>query len=249
MMTQEAGRLAVFLHLPKCGGKSMEQLLIRNYGLEHVIRLYWPGRRSVDAVLPGIPPAKRISATLMYGHIPYGTGEKIGRECCYFTVLRDSTSRFLSFYRYVKYDFVHHELHQALNSGRMGISDLCCRNRFPFTRNVMTKFLAGYEPGEEEQPFMLRQAMEHLDSMPAFGLTEYYAESVAWLSHVFAWHDREIGHANISTVSGQRMPEMEAVGPVEIQCIREANWMDDALYCYAKKRFLAMRESNHIESH
>jgi len=235
-MIQRAGRLDVFLHLPKCGGKSMEQLLLRNYVMEHVIRLYWPGQRPVDAVLPGIVPEKRVSATLMYGHIPYGAGEKIGRECRYFTVLRDSVSRFLSFYRFVKYDFTPHKLHQPLNSGRIGISDLCCRNRFQFTQNVMTKFLAGYEATAKGQPFMLQQAMEHLDSMPAFGLTEHYAQSVAWMGRVFEWRDCDIGCENVSSVSEQRVLT-EHIGPIEIQCIREANWMDDALYRYAKKRF------------
>lgn len=234
-------KMSVFIHLPKCGGKSLEQLLIRNYGLTNMIRIYRPGKQPIDSVLPKIPQVKARSALLMYGHIPYGTGEKIGRCSDYFTVLRNSTSRFLSFYRYVKYDFKAHPLHKPLNNGRLSIIDLCSRNTYANTCNVMTKLLAGYETRDREQAFMLDMAKSNLDSMPAFGLMEYYQESIDWLADTFQWKYKDLGSVNVSSIRDVNNREGDKVSILDIQRIREVNWMDEELYFYAKQKFLETR--------
>ena len=237
----ERTKMDVFVHLPKCGGKSLEQLLIQNYGKTNMIRIYRPGKQPIDSVLPRIPLRKRKTASLMYGYIPYGTGEKIGRTSDYFTVLRDSTSRFLSFYRFVKYDFVSHPLHQPLKNGLIGINDLCSRNHFSNIANVMTKLIAGYETRDREQSCMLQKAKDNLDHMPAFGIMEYYEESIDWLASTFKWESKTLEAINVSSVKELNFEKGDKVGCLEVQRIREMNWMDEELYFYAKKKFLEER--------
>ena len=167
--TQPSMKPLVFIHIPKAGGKSFEKLLLLNYpDPRKVIRIYRTTKQELGEVFTKVPRQKIEHFDLMYGHIPCRIEKYTGRPCDYITMLREPVERFLSFYRYVKYDFPSHPLHARLNSGELNLLNLINKRN----NNRMTKMLAGIDVNEPPPPSMFEDAKRNLKMMPVFGLLE-----------------------------------------------------------------------------
>lgn len=105
--------VAVFLHIPKNAGTTVNSILFSNY---NYYRIYIPiviGRNSVDGLPKTIHCEDQDIVTIrktvttignqldcIGGHIPFGIHEYISKPCKYFTFLREPVDRSISQYNY-----------------------------------------------------------------------------------------------------------------------------------------------------
>jgi len=103
----------IFLHIPKCGGTTLSQLLacgaqyqghnyrryiVRDFSPGALIRPGWTGawQEVQRRTLEGTPQADYIT-----GHFPFGVHEFLSRKCRYTTLLRDPVRREISVFNYM----------------------------------------------------------------------------------------------------------------------------------------------------
>jgi len=225
----------VFIHIPKTGGKSIESLLFANYDKEKMVPIYRTGGQELSDVVAKYPKRELAESQLIYGHFPHRIEELIDRPCSYFTVLRDPVDRFLSFYRFVKYDFKVHPLHQKLQSGEKTIEDIIGPNH-PES-NMMTKLLAGYDAREKLLPEMLDEAKKNIDGMKCFGIQEKFDASCLLLAKKMGWFMPFYQRTNVSSVSKESVRDAGEITPSIIRKIRQVQYSDEELYEYAKNKF------------
>jgi len=225
----------VFIHVPKTGGKSIESLLFSNYNRDKMVPIYRTGGQDLSDVFSQYSDEELLYAELIYGHIPHRIHDLINRPCSYFTVLRDPVERFLSFYRFVKYDFDAHPLHQKLQSGEKTIEDIIGPNH-PES-NMMTKLLAGCDTREKLFPEMLDLAKANLDKMACFGIQEEFDASCLLLTKKLEWSMPFYQRTNVSSVSKDTVQNTGEITEAIIKKIEKAQYLDIELYGYAKNKF------------
>jgi hypothetical protein len=129
-----------------------------------------------------------------------------------------------------------------------GLVDFCRIYRF---RNVQTKMLAGLLPDylgrhmSVDVPgirdVVLSAAKRHLESKyAAFGLTEHFEESRAWISHTLGW---DIKPKQRRRAAYPDRPSAEDLNDDDRATLRHLNRLDIELYAFASDLFDAIMDS------
>lgn len=220
---------AIFLHIPKTAGCSMQFILDREYPdtqraewTDCVLRLTESPRRM-------LPPVRLVS-----GHIPFGVHTLIAGPSRYFTMLRHPVERVISHYYHTVTDPYHPD-HTLVVRARMSLRDSL--EALPSAMcNIQVRSLCGLRAflddrvGEEE----LRQAQAHLEErFAAIGLTERFDESALLLATVFGWTSPCYVTQNVNA----HRPATATVDEETRLAIEAANAADMALYRWAERRF------------
>ncbi|ODS01851.1 hypothetical protein AUC71_02850 [Methyloceanibacter marginalis] len=112
-------RLLCFVHIPKCGGTSFNDVLWSVYGRNFLSYTYQAASPDCDPGDITRDQAKNVLA--ISGHLPYGFHRQFGsqdenvfadREVHYVSIVRDPVNRLLSLARHVR-SFPSHRLHEA----------------------------------------------------------------------------------------------------------------------------------------
>ena len=112
-------RLLCFVHIPKCGGTSFNEVLWNVYGRNFLSYTYQAGSPGCDPEDITRDQAKDVLA--ISGHLPYGFHRQFGpqdenvfagRDVHYVSIVRDPVSRLLSVARHVR-SFPSHRLYEA----------------------------------------------------------------------------------------------------------------------------------------
>lgn len=104
--------LAAFIHVPKSGGLTVVDALLKSFGLNAMnISPHdppWaPGEvGGIHALLASWPDLQALSSHLLQNSYPPVIGD---RAMLYFTVLRDPLAQILSCVRYLKYNYIQYE--------------------------------------------------------------------------------------------------------------------------------------------
>jgi hypothetical protein len=221
----------VFLHIPKTGGMSLHEVLLRESRGKPT---FWIADPVKDLEwLTTFPEEERERWTLVEGHMYYGVHERLPRPCVYMTMLRDPVERVLSYYSHVQERPDHH-LHQAARG--LSIGECIRRGLTVEMDNFMVRALTRVE--NANLPFggvtqqLLREAMANLQRVKLLGLTERFSESLVYFGRELAWKGTDVPRVNVT----RRRVRREEVG-TDVELVQEANRLDAELYRFAVELF------------
>jgi Domain of unknown function (DUF4214) len=112
----EGRPILIHVHIPKTGGSTLNYLISIALG-EH--EQFACGQPTDADLLRQMPPEERDRLDFVFGHYPYGLHQMFSRPVLYLSCMRESRSRVLSFYKFVK-SHEHHPLHDLVRD--------CCRD-------------------------------------------------------------------------------------------------------------------------
>ena len=129
----------IFVHLPKCGGTTLNRLVEWEYLPTQVFSIdpsffRWSYRR-----LLRWSPERLARMKVFQGHMPFGLHQRLPQAATYLTILRDPVDRGISEYYYALSRIVHPE-HRAMK--RLGLDEYI---RLTPYANVQTKLIAGQD--------------------------------------------------------------------------------------------------------
>ncbi len=207
----------------------MRRLFVAGRDEDAVALVYLPpAGLALDAVL-GLPRRRIDRLELVYGHFPYGIHERLARRGTYFTCLRATRPRLVSNFRqHIRGGFVGDTpMLEYFNAWQPKDMD-----------NYAVRLLAGLG---HDLPFgavtadHLRQAQENLATkFAAYGIYEFFDQSVARFRAVLGVSAAPLGHENV-------IPAAEApvdLPAAEVAALLAHNRLDEALYAFARDRFL-----------
>ena len=154
MRKPENNYLFVFLHIPKCGGTSLNAFLERLF--KGAFRKYHP-RFDEHSKLS---PLEAQNTMCLSSHVPYPLHKRYTydlneggaqselhsfekRKCLYFTVLRDPIERLISYYNFVINWPIHHHYEKLKDYPINDFFEYLIMRGDPEIQNLMTKLLMG----------------------------------------------------------------------------------------------------------
>ncbi|MDB5441078.1 MAG: hypothetical protein JWM33_3505 [Caulobacteraceae bacterium] len=240
-------RGAVFVHVPKCGGTSVEEGLRRAYPLSRIRVDSERSAAAAKALLPDGAPTRDVlgAASLMRshvleyvlgcgyacitGHAPLRRGviEAFGDRYGFVTLLRDPVARFKSHYAYSYRSGRHGEIAEAL-------PEFLDTPRARDIAQLYLKYFALIEPGREVvADAAITQAKATLNGLAVVGFVDDMTGFADDLTSALG-RKVNIGHAN----QGQRKNKTQVEFPAELEDrIRALCAPDIEIYAWARQRF------------
>ena len=232
-----------FLHIPKTAGTTFIQVLKKQYPKDCFFE--FSGNYRQDAIdFNNLPEYQKLKTKLFFGHAPYRTGIELADTAQTITLLRGPINRVKSFCQHVyegksqylrdKFSHEKFDLDVFLNSGTLELS------------NLQTKMLLN--TGASALGFKIEPskavdlALNNLvNELSAFGILEYFDESLTVFTQKFDWNIPEYKVSN--TKNDKNLLEFL---PHHIEKIKELNALDIQLFLKAKKLFLEQVNSKNF---
>jgi len=94
-MAGSNGKKIIFLHVPKAGGTTLTDVIVRNYPSEKIYTLAGTRQAMIDFM--ELPADKINSYDCVQGHMGFGFHRLFESKVRYLTLLRDHVNRLISF--------------------------------------------------------------------------------------------------------------------------------------------------------
>ncbi|TMU87703.1 sulfotransferase family protein [Bacillus sp. BHET2] len=227
--------LTVFLHVPKTGGTTMNNIFRNQYSTGELFdhdRIDGKGK-----LIDTISPVEKEKIKAVSGHYFYGFHQHFSMDYTYFTLLREPVDRVLSSYYFLR-DFPGHEHIRSLTL-----------EEFVKTKHVAHNLQTAMISGIGRTP-KLDKALDHLSEFKVVGLTEKFDDSLFLLQKAYGWKHVQYKKQNIT----KKRPLKEDVPERIIKLIEKYNTLDMKLYLYGKTRLnneislLSPNEKNSLET-
>jgi len=218
---------AIFVHIPRTGGTTLNDILSRQCRPEELVAL---GPEVQDALthLRSTSKEERARIRIAQGHVPYGFHELIPGPAAYLTLLREPLERVASFFHYVTQENQHY-LHDFTSLEATTLKDLVESRATSTVDNFQVRLLSGVwydvpfgELGREH----LDRALANLETFAVVGLTERFDESLLLMRDAFGWDDLYYERLNQSK---SRRPS-SALAQDDIDAVMRVNELDAELY-------------------
>ncbi len=236
------GKSIRFLHLQKTGGSTLSIILRRQYFLRPTFYLGMPRD---EAKLDVYLSSGRTRPALFLGHKDFSIGLKEVDSAQKITLLREPINRVLSLCQHVhegkecymlnNFPPGNFDLDRFLNIGYNELSNLQ-------TRNLLSQDCYSYEVllAQESPENLVDLAFQTLlTKVSAFGLTEYFDESLMVFSTRLNWH---LPPVYVQRNRGNRRNPLD-YEQRHIDQIAEMNYLDLMLYERAKHHFIQTLEN------
>ena len=217
--------LLVFVHIQKTAGKTMRQILYRQYGRGHtrLVRNYFVAPDVSLNVIKSLAGGPSADLRVVHGHILFWPDVEWPAGTQFLTILRDPVERVISHYYWLRArsSRFRKTLEDALIGG--SIND-----------NLQTRVLAAQMPpfGETTDE-MLEEALRGLKRLTVVGLTERFDESFVLATRMLGWRRMLYRKENVTP---DRKPQ-DDISAKAIDLIKRYNALDIELYRSANKRF------------
>jgi hypothetical protein len=218
--------LLIYLHLPKCGGTTLNRLIEWEYPPSRIYSVDPSFFRWSYYRLLRWPPRRLARLEVIKGHMPFGIHRRLAGPAKYITVLREPVERVISEY----YFALHYRLHpQHKRMQHLSLEDYASTTPH---HNLQCKLLAGL-PGPRD--FLAGDCTEETLAVAKAnlaahftlaGLTERFDETLALLKVLFGWKLNHYASFNVTRIR----PRKEAVPAATQRLIAERNRFDVAIY-------------------
>jgi hypothetical protein len=233
MSSERDARSIIYVHLPKCGGTTLNRIIEWEYPPFKVFSIdpsffRWSHQRLLQW------PRERLARIKVFkGHMPFGLHKRLSQPATYITVLRDPIDRAISQYYF--------PLTHRLQPRHRVVKNLTLEQYVPITpyKNVQTKLLSGLDHGYdfvagECSARELELAKKNLaTSFSLVGITERFDESLALAKIEFGWRIQQYADFNVT----RHRPKKDQIPASTRELIIEHNRFDVELYDYAVKLF------------
>ncbi len=226
-------KAVIFLHLPKCGGTTLNRIIEWEYPPTRIFSIdpsffRWSHRKVCKW------PAGRLARMRVFkGHMPFGLHERLPQPATYITFLREPVERVISEYYFAKH-YVLHPQHRRMQS--LTLEEYALKTPH---HNLQTKLLAGrgdypdFLAGDCDDA-TLALAKENLARhFSLAGLAERFDEGLALLKLMFGWNIAKYASFNVTRVR----PKKDTVSAAAQAVIAERNRFDVALYAHVVPLF------------
>jgi hypothetical protein len=237
----------IYIHIPKCGGSTLNHVLRSNYSDEERFYVDPSAVRRSRKELSSLPEDRKSNFRLLHGHLSYGWHEHLPQDATYFTIIRDPVARVVSHYNYVRFRTDHsHYLRETVQKEDMSIAEYVTSGVCDEMNNGMVRLLAGVEDivqepyGESDLPYgtndpaLLDRALDNLENhFAAVGVQEQFDRSL------LLFRDR-LGLQSISYQrknTGGRHYDKVRPDAEDLEAIRSYNQLDRKLYQAVRNRF------------
>jgi hypothetical protein len=230
----------IYLHLPKCGGTTLNRLIEWEYPPARIFSVDPSFFRWSYYRLLALPGARLARMQVIKGHMPFGIHRRLVQPSSYITVLREPVERVISEYYFAR----HYRLHpQYRRMQSLSLEEYAATTPH---HNLQCKLLAGL-PGPRdflagdctEQTLEAAKANLAADFTLA-GLTERFDETLALLKVLFGWKLNQYASFNVTRIR----PRKEAVPAATRELIAERNRFDIAIYEHAVPLFESAIEAH-----
>ena len=240
----------IFLHIPKTAGATFRGILKRKYKPEEAF--FIENHNVIPSVkhLLSLPQIQKDNLSLIMGHIDYGLHKHFKQDFSYLTVFRDPVDRIVSHYNYVKSQPDHY-LNSWVIQKNVDLKTYVSSRKTTELNNGMVRMMTGqggYHKNQQgniafgECPEeLLEKAFENLEKkFIAFGIQEYFDESILLLSKKLGWGKMSYISQNIA----KRSHKSKVIDSDTLSTIEEFNRLDILLYNGMKKIFEEELEQN-----
>lgn len=223
-----------FLHVPKTAGTTLVDAVVKHFPYDRIVSYgtdegdFKLNTQDKD-VRERLEKARFIRAHEGYNFIQYLYHPVV------ITFLRHPHKRSISNYLHMQRNDAQRILRQVNEywpernqTEPVGIIEYL---RLPHSTNKMVRMIGGFTTKESttvDGEVMLEVAMSHLDSIPFFGLTERFDESLTLMDYVFNW--KHVSYKTLNTVPESQKVE---ITPEVQQALEETNRLDMRLYEFA----------------
>ena len=232
--TQPPGAL-VFLHIPKTGGRTLSQVILRQYDPGSVFTIGLPVDKSIRE-FKNLPENRRAQIRLLEGHMPFGLHTYLPHPSTYFSFMRDPVDRVVSIYYYIV-STPQHYLHERLTARKMSFEDFINAGMTTEVDNGQTRLLSGEGfslPYGECTSELLDAARRNIESnFCLVGITERFDQALLVLRRIFSWRNAYYVKKNVA----KNRPMRSAISAESIRAIEANHELDLQLYDWVKRRF------------
>ena len=222
------GLLDIFMHIPKTGGTTLNELFKKQYKLNEIFDHDSFQKKMMK--LDELTDMEKRNIKAITGHYFYGIHQEFSRPFNYFTMLREPVDRVISSYYFLK-DYPGYEMVK-----NMTLEEFVVKG--PEAPNLQTLMVCG----SQEKPD-IEKAKENLKTFTVVGVTELFDETLFCLKKAYAWGDIHYTRKNITK---NRLAKEEVPSPLK-NLIRKYNALDMELYDYAKKLLYEKLQSLTVE--
>ncbi len=225
----------IFIHIPKTAGRTLGEVLDRQYRPDGIFKIYGYGGGVAQAVekLTDAPEAEKRRIELIRGHYRFGLHELLPQDSTYVTMLRDPFERAISHFHMVR-QAPQHPLH--LRACEMTLDEYVTSGVSREMDNGQTRLVSGLEKdvafgacGAE----MLERAKENVESrFSGVGIVEQFDASLVLMKTVLGWGDIRYLPRNVAARRSRRADFSETVQ----SAVAAQNLLDLELYRWAHHR-------------
>lgn len=230
----------IFLHIPKAGGSTFENILWRLYSPKSIYRLPDVMEERVKAIdkLQQLEISDKQQIKVLTGIMDFGLHKYIPQKSTYVTILRDPVDRIISHYHFVRNTEEHH-LYSKLNFKNIGLQDYLTNYPLEEMDNGQTRLISGMNTSDHTSQRMctkadLEKAKQNLkERFAVFGILEKYDETLILTKRRLQWVYPTYVQQNIAKVKYTR----NNIPSGTIKQIQSLNKYDIELYDFARVNF------------
>jgi len=202
---------AVFIHVPKTGGSTVNGIINRQYARDEIVGVGFNHLASQERFLAMDDDQKRRIGCLR-GHVAYGIQDHLPGPCRLITILRDPVGRFLSEYKHLvgRGSKIVHYPPEAIASVEAHLEYRAQLNSLNLqTAQISGHLTSGIVDGSPLEPLpdgALDQALANLETFDIPGVLDRFDECLLLMRMMLGWEKPIVSiRRNAAATRGQKL--------------------------------------------